>query len=702
MSNRGRHTLGLLALALFSPQAFAATFIVTSALDGTGDDCTGGCTLRQAILDANARPGTDTIEIRSNGVLGPGSPLPVITDRVHIDARVAEGYDGTPQFRLFGTGSSPDGLVFGSGSALSTVSGIAFGGFSGRAMVLRGSANGVVVSDNWFGVVPAGAGLSAASNRVHLRVETDSNLIGGGGSGNVFGAAIGNAIEISGDGNLVIGNLIGNPAAELGEAASGTVRGLGLSLTGNDNRIGSLGGRNRFIGILGGALSAIGARNTIVGNRFEGNQGADVALSGEASIVGGPGAGEGNEFIDGERGLHVGVFLPVVNAQVIGNSWSGMRGEAILLAGGSDDALVERNTISGAETGIRVATRRASVRGNRIWRARQYAIRVLGDDVVVIGNFIGTDESGRDLGGSLLGISIEADRAELEDNVVGFHPAPIELLSSRHSSLCNNHIGVLPGSLLPIPNGAGVFIENGVGLVLGQAGSCAGNVIGNNGYGIAAGGLQASVLQGNHVGIAADGSSAPNASSGIFISDPLGANLLRDNVVAFNAGDGIVIEGGGEGNSLEGNRLFGNAGLAIDIGFDGRTRNDEGDLDEGTNRLQNHPMLGNLMVSADQARLDLRVDTPTTQASYPLTVELFLIAADGVDMRSIATVSIPAAQAGLQQSLTAIALPAGTAAGRIVAIATDAVGNASELSDPIAFGLPALIFGHGFELPAGP
>ncbi len=695
MSNRGRHTLGLLALALFGPQAAAATFIVTSALDGTGDDCTGGCTLRQAILDANARPGTDTIEIRSNGVLGPGSPLPVITDRVYIDARVAEGYDGTPQFRLFGTGNSPDGLVFGSGSALSAVSGIAFGGFSGRAMVLRGSANGVVVSDNWFGVVPAGAGLSAASNRVHLRVETDSNLIGGGGSGNVFGAAIGNAIEISGDGNLVIGNLIGNPAAELGEAASGTVRGLGLSPTGNDNRIGSLGGRNRFIGILGGALSAIGARNTIVGNRFEGNQGTDVALSGEASIVGGPGAGEGNEFIDGERGLHVGVFLPVVNAQVIGNSWSGMRGEAILLAGGSDDVLVERNTISGAETGIRVATRRASVRGNRIWRARQYAIRVLGDDAVVSGNFIGTDESGRDLGGSLLGISIEADRAELEDNVIGFHPAPIELLS-------NNHIGVLPGSLPPIPNGAGVFIENGVGLVLGQAGSCAGNVIGNNGYGIAAGGLQASVLQGNHVGSAADGSPAPNASSGIFISDPVGANLLRDNVVAFNAGDGIVIEGGGEGNSLEGNRLFGNAGLAIDIGFDGRTRNDEGDLDEGTNRLQNHPMLGNLVVSADQARLDLRVDTPTTQASYPLTVELFLIAADGVDMRSIATVSIPAAQAGLQQSLTGIALPTGTAAGRIVAIATDADGNSSELSDPIAFGLPALIFGHGFELPAGP
>ena len=63
--------------------ASADTYTVTSNADS------GPGTLRQAILDANAHPGADTIEfdIAGSGVhtISPASALPAITDAVTID-----------------------------------------------------------------------------------------------------------------------------------------------------------------------------------------------------------------------------------------------------------------------------------------------------------------------------------------------------------------------------------------------------------------------------------------------------------------------------------------------------------------------------------------------------------------------------------------------------------------------------------------
>lgn len=68
---------------LVSPAAAATTFIVFNTNDG------GAGSLRQAINNANASPGVDTIKFNlpagGGSTLTPGSPLPTITDPVIID-----------------------------------------------------------------------------------------------------------------------------------------------------------------------------------------------------------------------------------------------------------------------------------------------------------------------------------------------------------------------------------------------------------------------------------------------------------------------------------------------------------------------------------------------------------------------------------------------------------------------------------------
>src|ERR1700752_2415818 len=78
----------------------AATFIVTNANDSDLGS------LRQAILDANANPGLDTIifSIGSGAAtITPRSPLPTITDPVNIDGTTQSGFTSTPIIELNGT-----------------------------------------------------------------------------------------------------------------------------------------------------------------------------------------------------------------------------------------------------------------------------------------------------------------------------------------------------------------------------------------------------------------------------------------------------------------------------------------------------------------------------------------------------------------------------------------------------------------------
>ena len=77
-----------------------ATFLVTTTADS------GPSSLRQAILDSNTSPGSDTIafQIGKGGAqrIAPLSALPVLTDPVVIDGSTQPGYTGSPIIELHG------------------------------------------------------------------------------------------------------------------------------------------------------------------------------------------------------------------------------------------------------------------------------------------------------------------------------------------------------------------------------------------------------------------------------------------------------------------------------------------------------------------------------------------------------------------------------------------------------------------------
>ncbi len=75
-----------------------ATYMVTNTADS------GPGSLRQAILDSNAHPFTNTIDFDITGgtIILPQSPLPPITNPVIIDATTEPGYAGTPLVQITG------------------------------------------------------------------------------------------------------------------------------------------------------------------------------------------------------------------------------------------------------------------------------------------------------------------------------------------------------------------------------------------------------------------------------------------------------------------------------------------------------------------------------------------------------------------------------------------------------------------------
>src|SRR6266446_4509359 len=84
-----RNILPVLATILFVSPAIANTFTVTNTSDS------GVGSLRQAILDANASSGPDTIafNIPGSGVktITPATTLPAITEQVTIDGYTQPG-----------------------------------------------------------------------------------------------------------------------------------------------------------------------------------------------------------------------------------------------------------------------------------------------------------------------------------------------------------------------------------------------------------------------------------------------------------------------------------------------------------------------------------------------------------------------------------------------------------------------------------
>jgi hypothetical protein len=597
--------------------------VVNTLDDGSGS-------LRQAILNANANPGKDTITFNIPGAgphtIMPVTPLPALTDPVVIDgytqpdskvntSALKDPGNARLQIVLDGTamGSNPAtvvGLEIGGGN--SCVRGLVISSFTASGILLE-DKGGNVIDGNYIGTDNWGLVRRDNSRGIYID-NVAGNLIGG------TSAAARNVIS----GNKIAGVQIVNAGAT-GNSVQGNY--IGVDATGNA----PLGNIAVGVDITGASWNLIGGASTGAGNVIGGSG---------RYISGGPTVGAAIQIIgDATGNLVAGNFIgtnPAGNASVANCE------RGIVLVSYS-------NTIGGADPAARNI-----ISGNGL-----EGLYINGDGNIVQGNYIGTDISGTKAVSNGTGVRI----VNAGNNLIG---------------------GVIPGAgnLISGSKGSEDLMQKGRGIEITNTRATR-NIVQGNWIGTAAGGSGPLGNWGPGVFVDLAGH---NSIGGV--SEGAG------NVIAFNGGDGVVVTEDSAGNRIRRNSIFGNARLGINLagGVEdsyGVTGNDPGDADTGPNRLQNYPVLSSVM-GGDY--LDVAGNLNSTP-NATLTLEFFSTSPayvlSGREGRTfLGYIEVTTDAAGNAPFEATIGSPVGIGQS-ITATATDEDGSTSEFSAPVVVTLVA-------------
>ena len=532
--------------ARFEPTAQAlwqgtlATYTVTNLNDS------GAGSLRQAITNANANGGADTITFSTFGTINLASALPQITSRVTIDGTNG----GAPGIALHGGHVIATGLDLRAGSDLSVVRGLVVHSFTSQGIAIVGSA-GVTVAGNYIGTDAAGnvsmanaIGVNvfdAANTRIGGTTAADRNIISGNSNLGV------NIVGAGAAGTVVQGNYIGTNAAGSADVGN-TWHGVYI---------------NSVSGVtIGGSVA--GAGNLVSGN------GAGITLDSDAT---------GNVVAGNIVGLNV------TGNGNLGNSGAGIHvlGSANTIGG---TVAAARNVVSSNGT-LGVWLNGASATGN-----------------VVAGNYIGTNVSGSsDMGNAEDGVQLDTGAryntiggttAGAGNLIGGNNNAGIAVddVASAGNQILGNWVGVGANGSSQIANSHnGININGATGTVIGDGTEAGRNIVaGNTFHGIALTDAVNSVVRGNWIAYnGLDGIKVAGNSTGNLIG---GTDASSVNHIAHNSFDGILVTSTtAQAVTILANHLVANGQRPIDLGDDGVTFNDGMDVDAGANALQNFPVL---------------------------------------------------------------------------------------------------------------
>lgn len=472
---------------------------------------TGPGTLYSMIELANVQPGPNRIEFSQEvTTVRPSATLPSINEALVID--------GGGRITIDGAGSPGNGLVI-KGSDVS-IKNISIGGFaSGTGILFQGAGKGKVQG------VKIGTNLSgslATPNNYGIEVDGSSNItigIDGDGQGDVDEANVisGNkreAIVVKGDksiGTLIAGNFIGTDAT--GEAAIPNGEGVWISS---------------------------GSSSTLVrGNTISGNVGSGMNISSaKDSVV------EGNII-----GLNAKGTAKIAN---MGNAGLVIYGNAQNTRIGTDGNgigdVAERNIISGnTQEGIQIEA---------------------SDNTVVAGNYIGTNFDGsKALPNSSSGIHIwrSPTRARIgtdnsndpfnvnERNLISGNSSNgiTVTQSAKDTTISGNWIGTDATGANAIPNSYdGLWVGGGSISTRIRRNT----ISGNTGSGIGIANTNGTIVDGNIIGLNANGTAKL-------------ANMGNAGVVVYGGAQNTRIgtDGNGVDDSLERNTISGNAQEGIQI-----------------------------------------------------------------------------------------------------------------------------------------
>ena len=197
----------------------STTFTVTNTNDS------GAGSLRQAILDANATTGADTINFAIPGTgahtIAPDTELPQITDPVSINGYSQPG--AQPNTRAVGSGAileielSGADAVSGAGlyitAANSTIKGLVINRWTHGIIIGASNATGNEVVGNYIGTDATGTkDLGNSADGVYIGEAPDNTIGGAAVAGrNVISGNSGNGIYVTGSGatgNRLLSNSI--------------------------------------------------------------------------------------------------------------------------------------------------------------------------------------------------------------------------------------------------------------------------------------------------------------------------------------------------------------------------------------------------------------------------------------------------------------------------------------------------------------
>ena len=318
----------LLSFALPAALVLGNTYTVTTTADS------GAGSLRQAILDANANAGLDTIAFDISGTgphtIAPSSPLPDITGAVTIDGYTQPGSSpntngaGLPDnsvhaIVLDGTsaGAGARGLRVYQGGGGSTIRGLVIRSFSAQGIVLENTGGGNTVEGCFVGTDAAGTAAFGNGAGIHILDDGSgevNDVIGGTdpAARNVVSGNLGDGIVSGagggGSGLQILGNFVGvdaTGAVALGNGGNG----INLAFLTANAFIGgtTAAARNVIAGQTASNKSGIALGSGVHGTIIDGNYiGLDITgtvplpnnfgiyLSDSNNLVGGPAAGAGN------------------------------------------------------------------------------------------------------------------------------------------------------------------------------------------------------------------------------------------------------------------------------------------------------------------------------------------------------------------------------------------------------------------------
>jgi hypothetical protein len=306
-------------LNFLRPTAGAASnFVVTN----TNDDGPGS--LRQAITDANANPGLDTISFNIGSglkTITPSQRLPTIIDPVVIDGTTQPGFSGVPIIELNGS-SQPDGNGLFITAGNSTVRGLVINRFL-FAGILINTNGGNRVEGCYIGTDATGA-IAQSNGDDGIAISTSNNVVGGTSAAqhNLISGNRGIGVDISrfccsGDmssivGNVVQGNYVGvnaNGTAAIPNLQQGVrVSSVNANLPVTNNLVGGTqpGAGNLISGNHADGVSLEGfwvtnnsVQGNLVGTDATGNfaipnERDGVVVSGSNNLIGGPTPGARN------------------------------------------------------------------------------------------------------------------------------------------------------------------------------------------------------------------------------------------------------------------------------------------------------------------------------------------------------------------------------------------------------------------------